>query len=229
MAEKQLYASHYFETALDLSFCVRDEANPAAAFYLITLMGSEQDGLTGPKGAIVRKVAVGRSVSNLQDGLTSIRDSIERGPRYYPASSNHAPNSSLSEPLSRCEITPVALVVLDALFAEKNVTHAGERIHLSQSATSGALSRFREYFKDDLLVPVGRKMVLTPLAEELAQPVRELLQQAGSRHPADAGILAEIVGADSASSCPTGRNRLPRSVQKNRSDYLPGSGPPSDE
>ena len=49
---------------------------------------------------------------------------------------------------------------------------------LSQSATSGALSRLREYFKDDLLVPVGRKMVLTPLAEELAQPVRELLQQA---------------------------------------------------
>jgi DNA-binding transcriptional LysR family regulator len=70
------------------------------------------------------------------------------------------------------------LMVLDALFVEKNVTRAGERIHLSQSATSGALSRLREYFKDDLLVPVGRKMVLTPLAEELAHPVRELLQHA---------------------------------------------------
>ena len=70
------------------------------------------------------------------------------------------------------------LVVLDALFSEKSVTRTGERIHLSQSATSGALSRLREYFKDDLLVPVGRKMVLTPLAEELAQPLRELLQQA---------------------------------------------------
>ena len=70
------------------------------------------------------------------------------------------------------------LVVLDALLSERNVTRAGERIHLSQSATSGALSRLREYFKDDLLTPVGRKMVLTPLAEELAQPLRELLQQA---------------------------------------------------
>jgi LysR family nod box-dependent transcriptional activator len=70
------------------------------------------------------------------------------------------------------------LVVLDALFSEKNVTRAGERIHLSQSATSGALSRLREYFKDDLLVPVGRKMVLTPLAEDLAQPLQALLQQA---------------------------------------------------
>jgi len=70
------------------------------------------------------------------------------------------------------------LVVLDALFAEKSVTRTGERIHLSQSATSGALSRLREYFKDDLLVPVGRNMVLTPLAEELARPLRDLLQQA---------------------------------------------------
>jgi LysR family nod box-dependent transcriptional activator len=70
------------------------------------------------------------------------------------------------------------LVVLDALLSEKSVTRTGERIHLSQSATSGALLRLREYFKDDLLVLVGRKMVLTPLAEELAQPLRELLQQA---------------------------------------------------
>jgi LysR family nod box-dependent transcriptional activator len=70
------------------------------------------------------------------------------------------------------------LLVLDALLSERNVTRAGARIHLSQSATSGALSRLREYFKDDLLIPVGRRMVLTPLAEELAQPLRELLQQA---------------------------------------------------
>src|SRR4030095_9848943 len=70
------------------------------------------------------------------------------------------------------------LMVLDALFVEKNVTRAGERIHLSQSATSGALSRLREYFKDDLLVPVGRRVVLPPLAEDLPRPVHELLHQA---------------------------------------------------
>jgi hypothetical protein len=40
-------------------------------------MGSEQAGLTGPKGSIVRKVAVGRSVSNLQHALKTIRDSLE--------------------------------------------------------------------------------------------------------------------------------------------------------
>jgi len=40
-------------------------------------MGSEQAGLTGPKGSIVRKAAVTRSVSNLQHALTSIRDTLE--------------------------------------------------------------------------------------------------------------------------------------------------------
>jgi hypothetical protein len=33
-------------------------------------MGSEQAGLTGAKGCIVRKIAVGRSVSKLGDALT---------------------------------------------------------------------------------------------------------------------------------------------------------------
>jgi len=78
IAEKQLCASHYFETALDLSFCVRggdDQTKPG--FYLIMIMGSEQAGLTDVKGSIVRKTAVGRSVSNLQNALTTIRDTLE--------------------------------------------------------------------------------------------------------------------------------------------------------
>ena len=70
------------------------------------------------------------------------------------------------------------LVVLDALLMEKNVTHAGRRIHRSQSATSAALSRLRHSFQDPLLVPVGGKMVLTPLAQSLVDPVRNLLLQA---------------------------------------------------
>ena len=67
---------------------------------------------------------------------------------------------------------------MDALFAERSVSRAGERLHLSQSATSGALARLRYAFRDPLLVPVGRTMALTPLAEELVQPIREFLLQA---------------------------------------------------
>ena len=46
-----------------------------------------------------------------------------------------------------------------------------------QSAMSGALARLREYFGDELLVQVGRKMMPTPLGESLAGPVREILLQ----------------------------------------------------
>jgi len=81
IAEKQLYSSHYFETALDFSFCVRGSDDPKQpGFYLIKAMGSEQAGLTGVKGSIVRKAAVGRSVSSLQNALTTIRNTLEVNP-----------------------------------------------------------------------------------------------------------------------------------------------------
>jgi hypothetical protein len=81
IAEKQLYSSHYFETALDLSFCVRgSDDRKQAGFYLIMVMGSEQAGLTGVEGSIVRKAAVGRSVSNLKEALTTIKNTLENSP-----------------------------------------------------------------------------------------------------------------------------------------------------
>lgn len=77
IAEKQLYSSHYFETALDLSFCIRSDDAKQPGFYLIMAMGSEQAGLTGVKGSIVRKTAVGRSVSNLQSALRNVKATLE--------------------------------------------------------------------------------------------------------------------------------------------------------
>lgn len=69
------------------------------------------------------------------------------------------------------------LVALDVLLNERNVTRASQRLHISQSGASAALSRLREHFADDLLVPVGRKLVLTPLAQNLVEPVHEALLQ----------------------------------------------------
>lgn len=51
----------------------RTPQNSPEGFYLISLMGSEQAGLGGPNGALIRQVAVGRSQSNLQDVLVNIR------------------------------------------------------------------------------------------------------------------------------------------------------------
>lgn len=67
------------------------------------------------------------------------------------------------------------LVALDVLLAEQNVTRASERLHMTQSATSGLLARLRDHFNDPLLVAMGRTMRLTPLAESLVQPVREVI------------------------------------------------------
>lgn len=69
------------------------------------------------------------------------------------------------------------LVALEALLAERSVSLAAERICLSQSATSSALGRLREYFADELLVVKGRQMVLTARAEGLIEPVRAVLEQ----------------------------------------------------
>jgi LysR family transcriptional regulator, nod-box dependent transcriptional activator len=69
------------------------------------------------------------------------------------------------------------LVALDALLTERSVTRAGERLHLSQPATSIILGRLRQYFGNQLLVRSGRRMVRTPLAESLVQPVRSCLIQ----------------------------------------------------
>ena len=68
------------------------------------------------------------------------------------------------------------LVALDALLLERNITLAGKRVNLSQSAMSSALSRLREYFGDELLAQVGRRMVCTPLGESLAEPVGSIIE-----------------------------------------------------
>jgi DNA-binding transcriptional LysR family regulator len=67
------------------------------------------------------------------------------------------------------------LVALDALLSEQNISRAAEKVHLSQSAMSNALARLREYFDDELLVQVGRKMEPTPRAEALRDQVRDIL------------------------------------------------------
>lgn len=67
------------------------------------------------------------------------------------------------------------LVALNALLTEQNVSVAAERVHLSQSAMSGALNRLREYFDDELLVPAGRRMAPTARGQSLVEPVRNAL------------------------------------------------------
>jgi DNA-binding transcriptional LysR family regulator len=68
------------------------------------------------------------------------------------------------------------VVVFDALMTDRNVTRAGERLGLSQPATSNALSRLRSLTKDELFVRGAGGLQPTPIAIVLAQQLRPALQ-----------------------------------------------------
>jgi hypothetical protein len=78
LAIKQLYASHYFQTAIDLSFCVQGSGESEEnGFYLITVKASRQAGLTGFKGGLLRRVVVRKTRSSLASVLENIKKTLE--------------------------------------------------------------------------------------------------------------------------------------------------------
>ncbi|WDR35530.1 LysR family transcriptional regulator [Pseudomonas serboccidentalis] len=85
------------------------------------------------------------------------------------------------------------LVVLEALWAERHVGRAAQKLHLSQSATSHALSRLRTAFDDQLFIRNPRGMAPTPLAVELMPRVAAVLESvrlvASPRGPFDPARL----------------------------------------
>ena len=81
------------------------------------------------------------------------------------------------------------LQCLDALIAERNVTRAAARVHLSQPATSSALKRLREIFRDPLLTKSARGLIPTQRGLDLARSAREIIASvhamAGGARPFD--------------------------------------------
>jgi DNA-binding transcriptional LysR family regulator len=70
------------------------------------------------------------------------------------------------------------LVPLLALLEERSVTRAAARVGLTQPAMSHALIRIRRLLGDEVLVRQGTRMVLTPRAAELVDPLRQAVQVA---------------------------------------------------
>lgn len=67
------------------------------------------------------------------------------------------------------------LLVFDAIFAERNISKAAVRLHLSQPTVSNALARLRERLEDPLFERSAQGMAPTPRAKALAEPVRQAL------------------------------------------------------
>jgi DNA-binding transcriptional LysR family regulator len=86
------------------------------------------------------------------------------------------------------------LVTLDVLLAEGSVARAAQRLRLSPSAMSRALSRLRETTGDPLLVRAGRGLVPTPHALELRERVSQLVQDSeAALRPAKKPNLKRLV------------------------------------
>lgn len=77
------------------------------------------------------------------------------------------------------------LTVFATLMRERSVTRAGQKLFLSQSATSAALSRLRDLFRDELFVRVGRSIEPTARALDLWERL----------DPAMQAITAALVGS----------------------------------
>lgn len=81
------------------------------------------------------------------------------------------------------------LTVFEAIYELGTVSAAADRLALSQSATSHALSRLREACKDDLFVRAGQGQSPTPVAREMYPPIKQALE-------ALRATLAEATGFD---------------------------------
>lgn len=95
------------------------------------------------------------------------------------------------------------LVALEALLAERNVTRAASRLHISQPALSAQLARLRNIFEDQLLLPAQRGMVPTARALELQGPLRRALDEVRrvtvtdrAFDPASASLTVTIAASD---------------------------------
>ncbi|WP_116474784.1 LysR family transcriptional regulator [Zobellella maritima] len=98
------------------------------------------------------------------------------------------------------------LRVFDTLMQSRNVTRAAERLNLSQSTVSHALSRLRQTLNDPLFVMTRKEMRPTERAQALAAPVRQalaLLEQG----------VRQVAGFDPGHARRTFRLAVPSSIE----------------
>jgi DNA-binding transcriptional LysR family regulator len=69
------------------------------------------------------------------------------------------------------------LVAFDALYDARNVTRAADRLALTQPTVSGMLARLRDLFADPLFVRTQHGVIPTPIADDLAEPIKALLTE----------------------------------------------------
>jgi hypothetical protein len=77
IAIKQLYASHYFNTTLELRFLAEEPLAEPRGFYLLSLTRSRIDGTTGLKGSLVRPIVSRRSRNAVRNYMEHLKRQVE--------------------------------------------------------------------------------------------------------------------------------------------------------
>lgn len=95
------------------------------------------------------------------------------------------------------------LVALTMLLRTRSVSESARQLNLSQPAMSSALSRLRDFFKDDLLVSVGRQMkptaygeMLMPLVARVIEGVEDVVATSAIFNPATSNRSFRIGASD---------------------------------
>jgi DNA-binding transcriptional LysR family regulator len=124
------------------------------------------------------------------------------------------------------------LTAFEAIYAERNLTRAADRIGMSQPAMSNTLTRLRVVMKDDLFVRTGNSMQPTPRARQLAIPVlnalhliREGLMQTEEFDPETSDKCFKIAGSEHVDYeiLPRVMGALPENYQHIKFETLAGN------
>ncbi len=142
------------------------------------------DGLLTSRGNVPRV----RSLKEENGRVGVVRRDRRAGPRRADDTREHDVVDLIDKLASRDLNT---LSLLQTLLEETNLTRAGERMGVTQSAMSAALARLRVQFGDQLLVRVGREFELTPFANELLPYVRQAVPLLRGALDADEAFVPE--------------------------------------
>jgi DNA-binding transcriptional LysR family regulator len=79
-------------------------------------------------------------------------------------------------PVHRRALDLNLLVLFHAVYIERSVSAAAQQLGMSQSALSHGLTRLRAAFQDQLFVRSGLAITPTPRAQELFEPIRDIIE-----------------------------------------------------
>lgn len=89
--------------------------------------------------------------------------------------SNHNRNTQSGSPFQQLDLN--LLKIFEALYQERNMSRAAQRLHLTPSAVSHAIKRLRSQLADPLFSRQGNMMQPTALCESLAPALINNLDQ----------------------------------------------------